>query len=637
MLQGFRNHKRWMMAVIIGPISIAFVATGVYSYSRSNAEDNLLAVVGGSKILPEQFDQVKREQLDRLRQQMGDSFKSDILDNQEARAALLGRMISDRALAVEVAKEGIVVSKEQAIAVIKSAGSFQINGKFDPELYKRFLSSQGKTDEGFVAELQRSLANQVMVDNVQATSPVAKVTAEQLNKLLRERREVKVLVFPAQQYLGQVSVTEEQAKAYYDGHKDEFVKPESEKVQYVVLTPDQFKSVKPTEEEVKTFYEQNAKRFAAPEQRRARHILIGFGNDEKAAQKTAEELAAALRANPDSFAAEAKAKSIDKGSAVEGGDLGWFGKGAMVPAFEQAVFGAKKGDIVGPVRTEYGFHVIQVTDAKGGQVPPLAQVRAQIEAEYGQQMAQKKYAESADGFSNMVYEQSDSLQPVIDRYGLTPVTVENVTKNGLNPQTADGKMLNAHMIDLLFSSEAINEKRNTQAIEVAPNVLVAARVLEHSPAADLPFDEVKAAITQKLRAEAAIAAAREAGEKKLAELKQNPSDAGFTPAVWVSRQEPMGQPAGLVTAELRVPAEKLPAYVGTTVGPLYVISHVTAAKVPEITDDELKAASRELGRLHGAAENQSYLTALQEKLGTEIKNKDYLPVKRGAEASKPAK
>lgn len=637
MLQGFRNHKRWMMAVIIGPISIAFVATGVYSYSRSNAEDNLLAVVGGSKILPEQFDQVKREQLDRLRQQMGDSFKSDILDNQEARAALLGRMISDRALAVEVAKEGIVVSKEQAIAVIKSAGSFQINGKFDPELYKRFLSSQGKTDEGFVAELQRSLANQVMVDNVQATSPVAKVTAEQLNKLLRERREVKVLVFPAQQYLGQVSVTEEQAKAYYDGHKDEFVKPESEKVQYVVLTPDQFKSVKPTEEEVKTFYEQNAKRFAAPEQRRARHILIGFGSDEKAAQKTAEELAAALRANPDSFAAEAKAKSIDKGSAVEGGDLGWFGKGAMVPAFEQAVFGAKKGDIVGPVRTEYGFHVIQVTDAKGGQVPPLAQVRAQIEAEYGQQMAQKKYAESADGFSNMVYEQSDSLQPVIDRYGLTPVTVENVTKNGLNPQTADGKMLNAHMIDLLFSSEAINEKRNTQAIEVAPNVLVAARVLEHSPAADLPFDEVKAAITQKLRAEAAIAAAREAGEKKLAELKQNPSDAGFTPAVWVSRQEPMGQPAGLVTAELRVPAEKLPAYVGTTVGPLYVISHVTAAKVPEITDDELKAASRELGRLHGAAENQSYLTALQEKLGTEIKNKDYLPVKRGAEASKPAK
>lgn len=637
MLQGFRNHKRWMMAVIIGPISIAFVATGVYSYSRSNAEDNLLAVVGGSKILPEQFDQVKREQLDRLRQQMGDSFKSDILDNQEARAALLGRMISERALAVEVAKEGIVVSKEQAIAVIKSANSFQINGKFDPELYKRFLASQGKTDEGFVAELQRSLANQVMVDNVQATSPVAKVTAEQLNKLLRERREVKVLVFPAQQYLGQVSVTEEQAKAYYDGHKDEFVKPESEKVQYVVLTPDQFKSVKPTEEEVKTFYEQNAKRFAAPEQRRARHILIGFGSDEKAAQKTAEELAAALRANPDAFAAEAKAKSIDKGSAVEGGDLGWFGKGAMVPAFEQAVFGAKKGDIVGPVRTEYGFHVIQVTDTKGGQVPPLAQVRAQIEAEYGQQMAQKKYAESADGFSNMVYEQSDSLQPVIDRYGLTPVTVENVTKNGLNPQTADGKMLNAHMIDLLFSSEAINEKRNTQAIEVAPNVLVAARVLEHSPAADLPFDEVKGAITQKLRAEAAIAAAREAGEKKLAELKQNPSDEGFTPAVWVSRQEPMGQPAALVTAELRVPSEKLPAYVGATVGPLYVISHVTAAKVPEITDDELKAASRELGRLHGAAENQSYLTALQEKLGTEIKNKDYLPVKRGAEASKPAK
>lgn len=638
MLQGFRNHKRWMMAVIIGPISIAFVATGVYSYSRSNAGDNLLAVVGGSKILPEQFDQVKREQLDQLRQQMGDAFKSDILDNQEARAALLARMISERALAVEVAKEGIVVSRDQAINVIKSAGSFQINGKFDPELYKRFLASQGKTDEGFVAELQRSLANELMVNNVQATSPVAKATAEQLNKLLREQREVKVLVFPAQQYMGSVQVTEDQAKAYYDSHASEFVSPETEKVQYVVLTPEQFKSAKPTEDEVKTYYEQNVKRFAAPEQRRARHILIGFGSDEKAAQKEAEDLAAQLRAKPDTFAEVAKAKSIDKGSAVAGGDLGWFGKGAMVPAFEQAVFAAKKSEIVGPVKTEFGYHIIQVTDTKGGEVPPLSQIRGRIEAEYGQQMAQKKYAESADGFSNMVYEQPDSLQPVIDRYGLTPVTVENVTKNGLNPATENGKYLNAHMIDLLFSSEAINEKRNTQAIEVAPNVLVAGRVLEHKAAATMPFEEVKGRITEKLRAEAALSAAKQAGEKKLAELQKSPSDAGFTGSAWVSRQEPMGQPAKLITAELRIPADKLPAYTGVELGGAYVISRVTAAKVPEFTEDELKAASRELSRLHGAAETQSYLTALQEKLGTEIKNKDYLPVKKeGEAASKPAK
>lgn len=637
MLQGFRNHKRWMMAVIIGPISIAFVATGVYSYSRSNAADNLLAVVGGSKILPEQFDQVKREQLDRLRQQMGDAFKSDILDNQEARAALLERMIAERALAVEVAEEGIVVSRDQAISMIKSSAAFQVNGKFDPELYKRFLASQGKTDEGFVAELQRSLANELLVNNVGGTSPVAKATAVQLNKLLRERREVKLMVFPAERYLATVSVTEEQAKSYYDAHKAEFMKPESEKVQYVVLTPEQFKSVKPTEDEVKTFYEQNAKRYAAPEQRRARHILIGFGSDEKAAQKEADALAAELRAKPDTFGDVAKARSIDKGSAAAGGDLGWFGKGAMVPAFEQAVFSAKKGDIVGPVKTEYGYHIIQVMDTKGGEVPPLSQVRARIEAEYGQQMAQKKYAESADGFSNMVYEQSDSLQPAIDRYGLKPVTVENLTKNGLNPSTPDGKYLNAHMVDLLFSSEAINEKRNTQAIEVAPNVLVAGRVLEHHAAAQRPFDEVKDEILQKLRAEAALEAAKQAGEKKLAELQKSPSDAGFTPAVWVSRQEPMGQPPQLLTAELRIPAGKLPAYTGASVGGVYVISRVSASKVPEMSDDELKAASRELSRLHGGAETQAYLSALQNKLGTEIKNKDYLPVKAETKESAPAK
>ncbi len=150
MLQGFRKHKRWMMALIIGPISIAFVATGIYSYSRSDSADTALAEVAGTKITPEQFDQAKREQLQALRNQMGDQFKSNILDNQEARAALLDRLMSERALAAEVAKEGILVSKESAVQMIKGSQLFKTNGQFDPELYKRFLASQGKSDEGFV-------------------------------------------------------------------------------------------------------------------------------------------------------------------------------------------------------------------------------------------------------------------------------------------------------------------------------------------------------------------------------------------------------------------------------------------------------------------------------------------------------
>ncbi|MCG5029905.1 SurA N-terminal domain-containing protein [Mesosutterella sp. OilRF-GAM-744-9] len=636
MLQGFRNHKRWMMAIIIGPISIAFVATGVYSYSRSNAEDNALAVVDGSKILPEQFDQAKREQLERLRQQMGDSFKSDILDNQEARAAILGRLIAERALGVEVAKEGIVVSRDTAISVIKNAGAFQINGKFDPELYKRFLASQGKTDEGFVAELQRSLANEIMVDNLQATSPIGRATAEQLNRLFRERREVRLYAFPAAQFLSQVKVSDAEAQSYYDGHKKEFVSPESEKVQYVVLTPDQFKTAKPSEQDLKTYYEQNAKKFAAPEERRASHILIGFGSDEKAAQKKAEDLVAELKAHPDKFAAEARSLSTDKGSAANGGDLGWFGRGAMVPEFEKAVFAAKKGEIVGPVKTQYGFHIICVTDTRGGEVPPLEKVRSRIEAEYGQQMAQKKFAEAADNFTNTVYEQPDSLQPVIDRYGLKPVEVDNVTKNGFSPQSEQGKYLNAHVIDLLFSSEAVNEKKNIQAIEVSPNVLVSARVLEHRPSAQIPFEQVKDKIVSKLKSEAALAAAKSAGEKKLAELKKSPSDAGFTPAVWVSRQEPMGLPPELVNAQLRVPAGKLPAFIGTQVAGGYVVSRINASKVPEFTDDERKSASAQLAKLHGAAETQAYLEALEQKLGTKINNKDYLPPKK-AEAAASSK
>ena len=416
MLQGFRKHKRWMMALIIGPISIAFVATGIYSYSRSNEGDKALAEVGGSKITPEEFDQTKRQELQQLQQQMGSNFKSGILDNQQARAALLDRLLSERALAVEVAKEGILVSREQAINVIKTASGFQVNGKFDPELYKRFLASQGKTDEGFVQELQQSLAREMLVNNVAGTTIISKSSVNQLNQLLRERREVRLFSIPAARFMQTVQVSDAQAKAYYDSHKADFMNPEHEKVEYVVLTPDQFVNTKPTEEDIKTYYEQNAKQFAAPEEREARHILIGFGGDEKAAEKKAEAIVAQLKAHPDQFAAVAKKESIDTGSAEKGGDLGWFGKGTMVPAFEAAAFSAKKGDIVGPIRTEYGFHIIQVQDVRGGKVPPLAEVRSKIEAQYGRQMAQKKYAEAADGFSNMVYENSSSLDPVIKKY-----------------------------------------------------------------------------------------------------------------------------------------------------------------------------------------------------------------------------
>ena len=638
MLQGFRKHKRWMMALIIGPISIAFVATGIYSYSRSNEGDKALAEVGGSKITPEEFDQTKRQELQQLQQQMGSNFKSSILDNQQARAALLDRLLTEHALAAEVAKEGILVSREQAINVIKTASGFQVNGKFDPELYKRYLASQGKTDEGFVQELQQDLARQMLLNNIVRTTIVSKSSVNQLNQLLRERREVRLFQIPAARFIQTVQVSDAQAKAYYDSHKADFMNPEHEKVEYVVLTPDQFVNTKPTEEDIKTYYEQNAKQFAAPEEREARHILIGFGSDEKAAEKKAEAIVAQLKAHPDQFAAVAKKESIDPGSAEKGGDLGWFGKGTMVPAFEAAVFSAKKGDIVGPIRTEYGFHIIQVQDVRGGKVPLLAEVRSKIEAQYGRQMAQKKYAEAADGFSNMVYENSSSLDPVIKKYNLKPVILENVTKAGLG-NTPDAQYLNEHMIELLFSNDCVNEKRNTQAIEVKPNVLVSARVLEHTAAAQIPFDQVKAQIIAKLKADAAVAAAKAEGEKKLAALRAKPDDAGFTAAAWVSRQQPMGQPPELVSAELRIPASKLPAYVGTTInGVGYVIAHVTASDTPKVTDDELKDAKAELAKLHGGADMDAYIGGLKGVLKAKVLNKDYVyPAKKGsAPASSPA-
>ena len=226
----------------------------------------------------------------------------------------------------------------------------------------------------------------------------------------------------------------------------------------------------------------------------------------------------------------------------------------------------------------------------------------------------------------------------IKKYNLKPVILENVTKAGLG-NTPDAQYLNEHMIELLFSNDCVNEKRNTQAIEVKPNVLVSARVLEHTAAAQIPFDQVKAQIIAKLKADAAVAAAKAEGEKKLAALRAKPDDAGFTAAAWVSRQQPMGQPPELVSAELRIPASKLPAYVGTTInGVGYVIAHVTASDTPKVTDDELKDAKAELAKLHGGADMDAYIGGLKGVLKAKVLNKDYVyPAKKGsAPASSPA-
>lgn len=619
MLQAFRDHKRWLMFIAMVLIIPSFVVTGIYSYNHMTQADNSIAKVGEVSITPEMFDRAKREQLERYRQQMGDQFRAGMLDTPEAREAILRMLMDDAAVSQMVAKEHVDVSEAQAVALIKNADALKKDGKFSPELYERFLQSQGKSDQQFVAEIRRDLSKETLLTGVTATYPVPPAVVEHLHKIITEQREVQTMVFNVDQYLGDVKVTPEEVRAYYDQHQKEFLAEEHLTAEYVVLSPDDFKAgIKPNEEEIRGYYEQNKNNFTTPEERRASHILIAFGDDKAASKKKAEDVLAKAKANPADFSKLATEFSSDPGSAAQGGDLDYFGRGMMVKPFEDATFTAKKGDIVGPVESDFGWHIIYVTDIRPSAVRPFEAVRSDIEAEYIGQMALREFSEKAEDFTNIVYEQADSLEPVAKKFGLTIHKADNVTRAGVTDEALKG-LFNEHMIDNLYGDECLKEKRNSSAVEVGSNKLVAARVVKHFPTAVRPFDDVKAEIADGMKLRKAAELAKAAGEKKLAEVRASKSLDGFSAPVWVSRQRTLGHPAELVDRMVALPADKLPAYTGMAVeGGAYIIGFVKGTKVQTPKPEELKSLAREFATIYGEADRRGYLSALRTELGEEM-------------------
>lgn len=624
MLQAFREHKRWLMFILMVLVIPSFVVTGIYSYNRiSHSDDNVIAKVGGEAITTEQFDQAKRVQLDNLRQQLGENFRANILDNPQSRQALVDNLLEQAAIRQAVAKNYVTVSEAAAVQLIKNASALQRDGKFDPDLYKQFLASQGMSDEQFVMKVRGELAQDTLLSSVSSSYPLPKTITQNIYNILNEQRQVQTLIFDTTPYLDKVNVSTDEVKAYYDSHLKDYMSPEHVKAQFVVFSPDDFQDIKVNEDEVKAYYEQNKQHWSTQEQRRASHILIDFGNDKAAALKKAQDIMAQVKADPKKFAQLAKEYSSDTGSASVGGDLSWFGRGLMVKPFEDAVFNAKKGDIIGPVASEFGYHIIYVTDVRPAQVKPFDEVKDEIEHDYREQEALKLFNEKADEFTNLVYEQSDSLEPVAKRFGLKIETADMVTREGVrDPELRS--IITDHVTEALFSADVLKDKRNTNAIDVGSNKIVAARVVQYYPQSELPFDEVKSGILEKLKQEKAAEMAMKEGQAKLAQLLAKKDLKGFSKPIWVSRLQPQGEPMELVNAQVAVPAKSLPTFVGTTVpGGAYMVSYVSESKLVPAQGDVLKSLMSELSATYGEADKVGYLRALEESLGLEVKKPDF--------------
>ena len=611
------KHKR-LIQVILGLIIIPFAFFGLEAYTRgrSNAED--VATVDGAGISQREFAEELRQQQERMRRLLGPGVDPAAFDTAETRRALLDALIDQRLIASEAARAKLIVREDKLHEVIAAIPAFQKDGRYHPETAKLLLRAQNMSEAAFEERLRRDIRLDQIGRSVANGAIQAREVATRLAALEEQTREIAEAPLPAQPFLPQVKIDEAALQSHYDANLADFRTPEAIKAEYAVLSADQLSAQETVSDaELKAAYDARVSQYRQEEQRRASHILIQAAADAKpeerqAARRKAEEILAEVRKLPARFAELAKKHSQDSGSAGSGGDLGLFGRGMMVKPFEDAAFKLREGEISDVVESDFGFHIIRLTGIQPGKTRTLDEVRAELSAELARQKGMRRFAEAAEGFSNLVYEQSDSLKPAAEKYKLKVQVSDWI---GRSAAVSKGVFANAKLLGALFSPDSIKTRRNTDAVEFAPGVLVAARMLEHRPAAQRKFEEVRGEIESLLRRREAAKLARSDGEARLARLQKG-EDAGvkWGPVRSVSRRNPGGLDAQTLRSVLAVDPAKLPAYTGTMKGDEgYVLYRVLKVVEPAPEAQAAKAAAERQARAAGAQQYEAYLASLRSR------------------------
>ena len=628
MFESIRKHSKIVMFLLFLLIIPSFILVGIDSNYFSGGSP-VVARVDGKDITQADWDNAHRMESDRIRAQ-SPGIDAKLLDSPQARYATLERLVRDRVLQVAAQDMHMLTSDARLARELQSipqiAALKRADGTLDAEAYRALAGAQGLTPEGLEARIRQDLSVNQVMGGVMGSAFSGPAEARLALDALFQRREIQIARFNASAFVSKVVVTDADLEAYYTAHPAKFQQAEQASVEYVMLDLDAVKAgITLSEDDLRTYYKENLNRLAGKEERRASHILINASKDAPADARTqakakAEELLAQVRKAPGSFAEIAKKESQDPGSAPSGGDLGFFGPGAMVKPFEDAVFSMKKGEISDVVETDFGFHIILLSDIKTPRQPSFEELRPSLEAELKQQQAQRKFAEVAEAFANGVYEQADSLQPVADKLKLKIQTAEGVTRT---PAAGGvGPLANARFLEALFQSDSLQNKRNTEAIEIGTSVLAAGRVTAYQPAMTLPLDKARDQVRAIYIAEKSAELARQEGQAKLTAWKAAPDAAsGLTAALTVSRDRLQDQPRSVVDAALRANVDQLPAWTGVDLGAQgYAVVKINRVVPRDGVDDARARMEREQYlQSWASAEALAYYDLLKQRFKVQIK------------------
>jgi peptidyl-prolyl cis-trans isomerase D len=626
MFDTIRNHKKYLMGFLLILIIPGFVLFGVQGFTDFQNKSEPVATVDGQDITKADWDEAHKEEAKRLREAMP-NIDAKLLDSDVARYATLERLVRDRVLAVAAQKFNLYTSDQRLAQDLQKnetiASLRRPDGTLDVEAYRQLLGRQGMTPEMFESQVRADISRRQVTQGVTGSGLTPPAVAGVSLNAFFERREVRVQPFMASDFVARVQPSDADIETFYNANPALFQAPEQADIEYVVLDAAALaQGVTLNEADLRAYYDQNAARLSGNEERRARHILLTVPAGAPAADKEkirqrGEELLAQARKNPAAFGELAKANSQDPGSAANGGDLDFFSRGAMVKPFEDAVFALQKGAVSDLVESEFGFHIIQLTDIKAPPVRSFESMRPEIEADLKKQQAQKLFAESADVFSNTVYEQADSLKPAADRLKLQVQTAKGLTRQ---PRPDAGVLGNEKLLTAVFAPDSVEKKRNTEAIETGASQLVSARVLQYQAARTQPLAEVREQVRQRLVAQRSAELAREEGAKQLAAWKAG-SDAGaLGAAVTIARDNPQGLPQPVLAAAMSAPAKTLPAWVGVSLGDQgYAVVRVDKV-LPRTPRDGLGQAQEieQYGQWWASAEGQAYYDTLKERFKVKL-------------------
>ena len=514
MLQSIRERAQgWFAWAIVILISVPFALWGIQSYLGVGGQP-IAAKVNHREITERDLDQAYEQFRQNLRQRLGSAYRPGLFDETQMRREVLENMIRDEVVFQSSVDMGLGVSDAQIQQFIAQLKDFRKDGQFDYATYEQALKRQGLSTAAFEGRVRRAIVSDQLSNAVRSSGFVTARELAEFVRLRDQRRDIDYLVVKAAS--SSEAPTDADVEAYYQQHQTDFRAPERVKLEYLELSAEGIgQSVKADDDTLRQVYEEHLDRYRTPERRRARHILFTVAPDGDAAAVEAKAKAALARIRGgEDFAKVAEEVSEDPGSAKQGGDLGLFERGIMDPAFEKAAFSLKVGELSEPVRSQFGYHLIEVTEVEQGKTAPFAEVRDRVLESYRSAEGERLYFEYAERLNDLSYEHSDSLVPAAEGLDLKVQSSDWLERSGGEGVLAEPKVMAA-----AFSEDVLGQGHNSEAIEVGVNHVVVVRVRDHQEAAVQPLTEVRDQVVEALRTQAARRQAREAGEALLVKLR----------------------------------------------------------------------------------------------------------------------